>query len=128
MIGSFIVAASHIIKIVSIVMHKTIDGAKQFVRFLRERGIKYIYAKETLRYAYRKEYEWKEPSAFISNDVDGNLLKYFDKLFLRDPYTVISRSFLWDSTENGYKFWHTVYDMWAAYSSKNLYGAENCIH
>ena len=112
MIGSFIGAASHIIKIVSIVMHKTIDGTKQFVRFLRERGIKYIYAKETLRYAYRKEYEWKEPSAFISNDVDGNLLKYFDKLFLRDPYTVISRSFLWDSTENGYEFWMVTEEEW----------------
>ena len=93
-------------------MHKTIDGTKQFVRFLREMGIKYIYAKETLRYAYRKEYEWKEPSAFLSNDVDGNLLKYFDKLFLRDPYTVISRSFLWDSTENGYEFWMVTEEKW----------------
>ena len=93
-------------------MHKTIDGAKQFVRFLRERGIKYIYAKETLRYAYRKEYEWKEPSAFISNDVDGNLLKYFDKLFLREPYTIITRSFLWDYTENGYEFWYRTEEEW----------------
>ena len=93
-------------------MDNTTHGTKLFVRFLRERGIKYIYAKETLRYAYRKEYEWKEPSAFLSNDVDGNLLKYFDKLFLRDPYTVISRSFLWDSTENGYEFWMVTEEEW----------------
>ena len=101
-------------------MHKTIDGAKQFVRFLRERGIKYIYAKETLRYAHR--------SRILNDEANGNLLKYFDKCFPRGLYNVISYSFIWDSTKNGYKFWHTVYDMWAAYSSKNLYGAENCIH
>ena len=111
MIGSFIGATSHIIKIVSIVMHKIIDGTKQFVRFLREMGIKYIYAEETLRNAYRK-YKCKKPSTFLSNDVDGNLLKYFDKLFLRDPYTVISRSFLWDSTENGYEFWMVTEEEW----------------
>ena len=104
-------------------MGKTTDETKLFVRFLKEKGIKYSYAEETLRYAYRKEYEWKEPSAFLSNDVDGNLLKYFDKCFPRGLYNVISYSFIWDSTKNGYKFWHTVYDMWAAYSSKNLYGA-----
>lgn len=96
-------------------MHKTIDGAKQFVRFLRERGIKYIYAKETLRYAYRKEYEWKEPSAFISNDVDGNLLNYFDKFFSRGIYNVISHSFVWDSTKNGYNFWSKIEAEWELY-------------
>ncbi len=92
-------------------MHKTIDGAKQFVMFLREMGIKYIYAEETLRNAYRK-YKYKEPSTFLSNDVDGNLLKYFDKLFLRDPYTVISRSFIWGSTENCYEFWMVTEEEW----------------
>lgn len=96
-------------------MHKTIDGTKQFVRFLREMGIKYIYAKETLRYAYRKEYEWKEPSAFLSNDVDGNLLKYFDKFFSRGIYNVISRSFVWDSTKNGYNFWSKIEAEWELY-------------
>ena len=93
-------------------MGKTTDETKLFVRFLKEKGIKYSYAEETLRYAYRKEYEWKELSAFLINDVDGNLLKYFDKLFLRDPYTVISRSFLWDSTENGYEFWMVTEEEW----------------
>ena len=88
-------------------MGKTTDETKLFVRFLREKGIKYIYAKEALRNAYREKY-----SHLLSNGVDGNLLKYFDKLFLRDPYTVISRSFLWDSTENGYEFWYRTEEEW----------------
>ena len=41
------------------VMSKTTDRTKLFVRFLRERGIKYIYAEETLRYERRKKHEWK---------------------------------------------------------------------
>ena len=93
-------------------MSKTTDRTKLFVRFLRERGIKYIYGEETLRYERRKKHEWKIYSTLLSDDVDGNLLKYFDKLFLRDPYTVISRSFLWDSTENGYEFWMVTEEEW----------------
>ena len=54
-------------------MDKITDGTKLFVRFLRERGIKYAYAKETLRYAYRKEYEWKEPSAFKKKKKNGSI-------------------------------------------------------
>ena len=96
-------------------MYKTTDETKLFVRFLRERGIKYIYAKETLRYAYRKEYEWKEPSAFISNDVDGNLLKYFDKFFSRGLYNVISISFSWVNTKNGRDFWAKIEAEWELY-------------
>ena len=107
-------------------MDKTTHGTKLFVRFLRERGIKYIYTEEILRNEYRK-YEEKKYSHFL-DDMNGNLLKYFDKCFPRGLYNVISYSFIWDSTKNGYKFWHTVYDMWTAYNSKNLYGAENCIH
>ena len=37
------------------VMNKTTDRTKLFVRFLRERGIKYIYGEETLRYERRKK-------------------------------------------------------------------------
>lgn len=112
MIGSFIGAASHIIKIVSIVMHKTIDGAKQFVRFLRERGIKYIYAKETLRYAYRKEYEWKEPSAFLKDGINGNILKYLNEFFLLRLYGIFSNSFMFNMTKNGYNFWVSLEREW----------------
>ena len=39
-------------------MGKTTHGTKLFVRFLRERGIKYIYTEEILRNEYRK-YEEK---------------------------------------------------------------------
>lgn len=112
MIGSFIGAASHIIKIVSIVMHKTIDGTKLFVRFLREMGIKYIYAKETLRYAYRKEYEWKEPSAFLKDDINGNILKYLNEFFLLRLYGIFSHSFIFNMTKNGYNFWVSVEREW----------------
>ena len=36
-------------------MGKTTDETKLFVRFLRERGIKYIYVEETLQFAYIKK-------------------------------------------------------------------------
>ena len=92
-------------------MGKTTDETKLFVRFLKEKGIKYSYAEETLRYERIKKNEWKMYSNLLNDEVGGNLLKYFDKLFLRDPYTVISRSFLWDSTENGREFWYrTAYE------------------
>ena len=86
-------------------MHNTTDMTKLFVRFLREKGIKYIYAEETLRYERRKKYEWKIYSTLLSNDVDGNLLKYFDKLFSRHIYNVIHYSFSWVNTKNGRDFW-----------------------
>ena len=91
-------------------MGKTTDETKLFVRFLREKGIKYAYAEETLRNAYRR-YERKRNSKFL-NDMNGDLLKYFDKLFLREPYTIITRSFLWDYTENGYEFWYRTEEEW----------------
>ena len=75
----------------------TTDRTKQFVRFLREKEIKYIYAKETLRNAYRK-YKRKESSHFL-NDMNGNLLKYFDKFFSRGIYNVMGISFTWASTK-----------------------------
>ena len=96
-------------------MSKTTDRTKLFVRFLRERGIKYIYAEETLRYERRKKYEWKMYSTLLSDDVNGDLLKYFDKFFSRGIYNVISRSFVWDSTKNGYNFWSKIEAEWELY-------------
>ena len=93
-------------------MDKITDGTKLFVRFLRERGIKYIYAKETLRNAYRKKYERKQFSNFLNDDVYGNLLKYFDKFFSHGVYNVICHSFPWIDTENGHKFWLRMEEVW----------------
>ena len=93
-------------------MHKTTEGTKLFVRFLREKGIKYIYAKETLRNAYRKKYECKEFGKLLYCGTNGNLLNYFDKFFSRGLYNVISRSFVWDSTKNGYNFWVKMEREW----------------
>ncbi len=91
-------------------MDKTTDGTKLFVRFLRERGIKYIFTEEVLRNAYRK-YKRKESSHFL-NGMNGNSLKYFDKFFSRGLYNVISRSFVWNSTKNGYNFWARMQSEW----------------
>ena len=93
-------------------MSKTTDRIKLFVRFLREKGIKYIYTEETLRNAYRK-YESRQFNLFLSDDVDGNLLKYFDSFFSLSSYAhgIFSHSFLWDGTENGREFWYrTAYE------------------
>lgn len=102
------------------VMYKANKETRLLIRFLREKGIRYIFIEETLRNEHR--------SRILNDEANGNLLKYFDKCFPRGLYNVISYSFIWDSTKNGYKFWNTVYDMWVAYNSKNLYGAENFIH
>ena len=93
-------------------MGKTTDRTKLFVRFLRERGIKYIYAKETLRYAYRKEYEWKESSAFLKYDINGNILKYLNEFFLLRLYGIFSNSFMFNMTKNGYNFWVSLEREW----------------
>ena len=78
-------------------MGKTTHGTKLFVRFLRERGIKYAYAEETLRNAYRR-YERKRNSKFL-NDMNGDLLKYFDSFFSLGVYKVIYYSFIWNYTK-----------------------------
>ena len=52
-------------------MYKTTDETKLFVRFLREKGIKYAYAEETLRYERRKKYAWKMYSPLLSDEVGG---------------------------------------------------------
>ena len=93
-------------------MGNTTDRTKQFVRFLRERGIKYIYAKETLRYERRKKYAWKMYSTLLSDEVGGNLLKYFDIFFSRHIYNVIHYSFSWVNTKKGRDFWAQMEGEW----------------
>ena len=102
-------------------MSKTTDRTKLFVRFLRERGIKYIYAKETLRYERRKKYEWKIYSTLLSDDVDGDLLKYLDSLFSLGFYNVIEISFSWVNSKNGYDFWSKMEREWAKNKYKQMY-------
>ena len=92
-------------------MYKVNNGTRLFIRFLRERGIKYIYTEEILRNEYRK-YEGKKYSHFL-DDMNGNLLKYFDSFFSLSSYShgIFSHSFLWDGTENGREFWYrTAYE------------------
>ena len=96
-------------------MDNTTDGAKQLVRFLREKGIKYIFAEETLRNAYRKKYECKEFGKLLDCGTNGNLLNYFDKFVSRGLYNVISGSFVWNSTKNGYDFWIKIEAEWELY-------------
>lgn len=93
-------------------MGKTTDETKLFVRFLKEKGIKYSYAEETLRYERIKKHERKEFSRFLSYEVGGNLLKYFDSLFSRGFYNIIDASFIWDFTKNGYNFWAKMEGEW----------------
>ena len=92
-------------------MHNVNKETRLFIRFLREKGIKYIFTEEILRNAYRK-YKRKESSHFL-NDMNGNLLKYFDSFFSLSSYAhgIFSHSFLWDATENGREFWYrTAYE------------------
>ena len=93
-------------------MDNTTDEAKQLVRFLREKGIKYIFAEETLRNAYRKKYECKEFGKLLDCGTNGNLLNYFDKFFSRGFYNIIDASFIWDLTKNGYNFWAKMEGEW----------------
>ena len=102
-------------------MSKTTDRTKLFVRFLRERGIKYIYAEETLRYERRKKYAWKMYSTLLSDDVDGDLLKYFDKFFSLGFYNVIEISFSWVNSKNGYDFWAKIEREWVKNKYKQMY-------
>ena len=101
-------------------MSKTTDRTKRFVRFLRERGIKYIYTEETLRNAYRK-YESRQSNLLLSDDVDGNLLKYFDKFFSLGFYNVIEISFSWVNSKNGYDFWSKMEREWVKNKYKQMY-------
>lgn len=91
-------------------MHKVNKETRLFIRFLREKGIKYIYIEETLLDTNKNN--------IINNDMDGNLLRYFNKLISRDFYDVIGRSFIWDYTKKGYDFWRKMNDMWFDYYFK----------
>ena len=92
------------------VMYKVNNGTRLFIRFLREKGIKYIYIEETLLDTHKNN--------IINNDMDGNLLRYFNKLISRGFYDVIGRSFIWDYTKKGYDFWRKMNDMWFDYYFK----------
>ena len=91
-------------------MHNVNKETRLFIRFLREKGIKYIYIEETLLDTYKNN--------IINNEMDGNLLKYFNKLISRGFYDVIGRSFTWSSTKNGHEFWCKMNDMWFDYYFK----------
>ena len=97
------------------VMYKANKETRLLIRFLREKGIRYIFIEETLRNAHR--------SRILNDEANGNLLKYFDKCFPRGLYNVISYSFIWDSTKNGYKFWRKMNDMWFDYYFKKSISA-----
>ena len=92
------------------VMYKVNKETRLFIRFLRENGIKYIYIEETLLDTKKNN--------VINNEMDGNLLKYFNKLISRGFYDVIGRSFTWSSTKNGHEFWRKMNDMWFDYYFK----------
>ena len=93
-------------------MGKTTDETKLFVRFLKEKGIKYSYNEETLRFAYIKKYERKEFSRFLSDEVGGNLLKFLDSLFSRKLYSVIHYSFSFVNTKKDRDFWDEMEVEW----------------
>ena len=93
-------------------MDNTTDGAKQLVRFLREKGIKYIFAEETLKNEYIKKYWCKEFSNLLDGDTNGNLLKYLNEFFLLRLYGIFSNSFIFNMTKNGYNFWVSMEREW----------------
>ena len=96
-------------------MHNVNKETRLLIRFLREKGIKYIYIEETLLDTYKNN--------IINNEMDGNLLKYFNKLISRGFYDVIGRSFTWSSTKNGHEFWRKMNDMWFDYYFKKSISA-----
>ena len=93
-------------------MGKTTDETKLFVRFLKEKGIKYSYAEETLRYERIKKHEWKMYSNLLNDEVGGNLLKYLDSLFSRHIYNVIHYSFSFVNTKKDRDFWDEMEVEW----------------
>ena len=93
-------------------MGKTTDETKLFVRFLKEKGIKYSYAEETLRFSYIKKYERKGFSRFLSDEVGGDLLKFLDSIFSRKLYSVIHYSFSFVNTKKDRDFWDEMEVEW----------------
>ena len=94
------------------VTYKVNKETRLFIRFLREKGIKYVFAEETLKNEYIKKYWCKEFSNLLDGDTNGNLLKYFDKFFSRGIYNVMGISFTWASTKNGCDFWAKIEREW----------------
>ena len=88
------------------VMYKVNNGTRLFIRFLREKGIKYIYIEETLRDSLIND--------SINNNTDGDLLKYFDKFFSYGD-NLIGYSFTWSSTKYGHEFWRKMFVAWEDY-------------
>ena len=88
------------------VMYKVNNGTRLFIRFLREKGIKYIYIEETLRDSLIND--------AINNNTDVDLLKYFDKFFSYGD-NLIDYSFTWSSTKNGHEFWRKMFAAWEDY-------------
>ena len=97
------------------VMYKVNNRTKLFIRFLREKGVKYIFVEEALRDAVTIK--------IINNNADGDVLKHFDKLFSQGVYDVIGRSFIWNYTKKGYDFWRKMNDMWLDYYFKKSISA-----
>ena len=94
-------------------MYKVNKETRLFIRFLRENGIKYIYIEETLLDTHKNN--------IINNEMDGNLLKYFNKLISRGFYDVIGRSFIWNYTKKGYDFWAKMEREWVKNKYKQIY-------
>ena len=97
---------------INTVTYKVNKETRLFIRFLREKGIKYVFAEETLKNEYIKKYWCKEFSNLLDGDTNGNLLKYFDKFFSRGIYNVMGISFTWVSTKNGCDFWAKIEREW----------------
>ena len=88
-------------------MYKVNKGTKLFIRFLREIGIKYIFVEEILLDINNNH--------ILNNDMNGDLLKYFNIFIPRGLYSGICRSFEWNSTKNGRVFWSKMSIMWNDY-------------
>ena len=88
------------------VMYKVNNGTRLFIRFLREKGIKYIYIEETLRDSLIND--------AINNNTEVDLLKYFDSFFSYGD-NLICYSFEWSSTKNGHEFWRKMFVAWVDY-------------
>ena len=60
-------------------------------------------------------------STLLSDNVNGDLLKYFDKFFSLGFYNVIEISFSWVNSKNGYDFWAKMEREWVKNKYKQIY-------
>ena len=88
-----------------VVVHQFADGAFARVEFFGEH----------LQVVHRVVDACKEFGKLLYCGTNGNLLNYFDKFFSRGLYNVISGSFVWNSTKNGYDFWIKIEAEWELY-------------